>query len=74
LRKGAARAQRVLERNPEGKRLLPRPRPRHKWEEGIKINGKETELEGMDWIHLAEDRGQCEGCCEYDDEPSGSRK
>lgn len=38
------------------------------------MNGKETELEGMDWIHLAEDRGQCEGCCEYDDEPSGSRK
>jgi len=38
------------------------------------MDGKETELEGMDWIHLAEDRGQCGGCCEYGDEPSGSRK
>jgi hypothetical protein len=46
-------------RKPEGKRLI--PRPRHKWEEGIKMDGKETELEGMDWIHLAEDRGQCGG-------------
>jgi len=45
-------------RKPEGKRLL--PRPRRKWEEGIKMEGKETELEGMDWSHLAEDRDQCE--------------
>jgi hypothetical protein len=46
-------------RKPEGKRLL--PRPRHKWEGGVKVDGKETELEGIDWIHMAEDRGQCGG-------------
>ena len=68
----------VLVRKSEGKRLL--PRPRHKWEECTKVDGKESELEGMDWIHLAEDRGQCVcvcgggGCSEHGDEPSDSRK
>jgi hypothetical protein len=35
---------------------------------------KERRWEGVDWIHLTEDRSQCGGCCEYGDEPSGSIK
>jgi hypothetical protein len=27
---------------------------------------------GVDWIDLAEDRGQWEGSCEHGNEPSGS--
>jgi hypothetical protein len=39
---------------PEGKRLLGRRRCR--WEDNIKIDLREMGLEGMDWIHLADDR------------------
>jgi hypothetical protein len=38
---------------PEGKR--PHGRPRHRWEENIKMNLHEVEG-GMDWIDLAHDR------------------
>jgi len=27
------------------------------------VDGKESELEGVDWIHLAEDRGLCVCVC-----------
>jgi hypothetical protein len=43
--------------NPEGKRLLGRPRCR--WVNNIKIDVREIEWAGMDWINLPQDRGQC---------------
>ena len=45
---------RVVVREPEGKRPL--GRPRHRWEDNIKMDSQEVECEGMDWIDLAEDR------------------
>jgi hypothetical protein len=41
---------------PEGKRSLGRPRRR--WEENIKTDLREIGCGGMDWIDLAQDRGQ----------------
>jgi hypothetical protein len=41
---------------PEGKRLL--GRPRHSWVNNIKVFLREVGWGGMDWIYLAEDRGQ----------------
>jgi hypothetical protein len=45
---------RVLVGKPEGKRRLERPRRR--WEDGIKMNLREIGWEGVEWIHLAQDR------------------
>jgi len=45
---------RVLVGKPEGKRPL--GRPRHRWEDNIKMDLQEVGCEGMDWIKLAEDR------------------
>jgi hypothetical protein len=45
---------RVLVGNPEGKRPLERPRRR--WEDGIKRDLREIGWEGVEWIHLAQDR------------------
>jgi hypothetical protein len=39
---------------PEGKRQLGRARRR--WEDGIRMYLRETGLEGVDWIRLAQDR------------------
>ena len=39
---------------PEGKRPL--GRPRHRWEDNIKMNLEEDECGGMDWMKLAQDR------------------
>jgi hypothetical protein len=41
---------------PEGKRPL--IRPRRKWVDHIKIDLGEIGWNGMDWIHLAQDRDQ----------------
>jgi hypothetical protein len=41
---------------PEGKRQLERHRRR--WEDNIKMDLKEIEWGGMDWVDLAEDRDQ----------------
>jgi len=38
---------------PEGKRLL--GRPRHRWEDNIKMDHQEVGCEGMDWIDLVQD-------------------
>jgi hypothetical protein len=45
---------RVLVGKPEGKRPL--GRPRHRWEDGIRIDLREIGLGGVDWIRLAQDR------------------
>jgi hypothetical protein len=44
----------VLVGKPEGKRLLGRPRSR--WEDGIRMDLRETGLRDVDWIRLAQDR------------------
>jgi hypothetical protein len=44
----------VLVGKPEGRRPLRRPRRR--WEDGIRMDLRETGLGGVDWIRLAQDR------------------
>jgi hypothetical protein len=46
----------VLVGKPEGKRPL--GRPRHGWEDGIRMDLGEIGLGGVDWIRLAQDRDQ----------------
>jgi hypothetical protein len=46
---------RVLVGKPDGKRPLGRPRRR--WEDNIRMDLQEVEFGGMDWIELAQDRG-----------------
>jgi hypothetical protein len=48
------RVYKVLVGKPEGKRPL--GRPRHRWEDGIRIDLREIGLGGVDWIRLAQDR------------------
>jgi len=48
---------RVLVGKPEGKS------PRHRWEDNIKMDLQEVECRGMDWIKLAQDKGQVVGTC-----------
>jgi hypothetical protein len=45
---------RVLVGKPGGKRSL--GRPRHRWEDNIKMGLQEVGCGGMDWIELAQDR------------------
>jgi len=33
----------------------------YRWEDNIKINLKGIRYDGVDWIHLAQDRGRSEG-------------
>jgi hypothetical protein len=40
----------------EGKRPLGRPRSR--WKYNIEVDLQEIVLEGVNWIHLAQDRGR----------------
>ncbi|KAJ4450479.1 hypothetical protein ANN_01904 [Periplaneta americana] len=42
---------------PEGKRPL--GRPRHRWEDNIKMDLREVEYDDREWINLAQDRDQC---------------
>jgi hypothetical protein len=41
---------------PERKRLL--GRPRHRWEDNIRMNLREVRWKGMDWVCMAQDRDQ----------------
>jgi hypothetical protein len=43
-------AYNILVRKPEGKR-----RPRHRWEDNIRMNLGEIGREGVAWMHLAQD-------------------
>jgi hypothetical protein len=45
---------RVLVGKPKGKRPL--GRPRHRWEDNIRMDLQEVGCGGMDWIGLAQDR------------------
>jgi hypothetical protein len=47
---------RVLVDRPEGKRLL--GRPRHRWEDNIKMDLRKIGIEVSNWIRLAQDRVQ----------------
>jgi hypothetical protein len=44
----------VLVGKPEGKRPL--GRPRHRWEDGIRMGLREIGLGGVEWIRLSQDR------------------
>jgi hypothetical protein len=48
---------RVLVGKPEGMRPLGRSRCR--WKDNIKMDLRETEIDGENWIQLAQDRFQC---------------
>jgi hypothetical protein len=50
---------RVLVRKPEGKRPL--GKPRHRWQDTIKINLQEVGGGGGDWMELAQDRDRWRG-------------
>jgi hypothetical protein len=49
-------AYRILVGMPEEQRPL--GRPRHRWDDNIKMDIREIRWGGMDWIHLAQDRDQ----------------
>jgi len=49
-------AYKILVGKPTGKRPLGKPRRR--WEDNIRIDLREIGWEGVDWIHLAQDRDQ----------------
>ena len=56
---------------PEGKRTF--VRPRHRWEDNIKIYLQEVGCGVMNWIELAQDRDRWDKC-ECGNELSGSIK
>jgi hypothetical protein len=65
---------------PEANRPL--GRPKHRWEDNIKMDLQEVGFRGPDWIELALDRNrwralvneQVAGTCECGNEPSGFTK
>jgi len=48
-------AHKILVTKPEGKTL---GRPRHRWEHNIRMDLREREWEGVDRMHLAQNRAQ----------------
>jgi hypothetical protein len=53
---GDENVYRILVRKSEGKRPL--GRPRHRWVDNIKMDLREIEWDGMDWVELAQNRDQ----------------
>jgi hypothetical protein len=49
-------AYNILVGKHKGKR--PCGKPRHSWEDNIRMDVREIGLEGVDWMHLAQDRDQ----------------
>jgi hypothetical protein len=49
-------AYNILVRKPEGK--IPLGRPRHRWEDNIRMDITDVGWEGVNWIHVAQDRDQ----------------
>jgi hypothetical protein len=52
-------SQKILVRNPEG--IRPHERPRHRWNDNIRMNLRELGWEGVDWIHLGSGQGPVSG-------------
>ena len=63
---------RVLVGKPEGKRPL--GRPRHRWEDNVKMELQKVGGGCGDWMELAKDRDKVAGTCEYGDENFGFQK
>jgi hypothetical protein len=63
-------AYKILFGNSEGKR--PFARSWRRWH--YKTDREGTDWAGVDWIHLAEDRGPVAGCYVHGNKPSGSIK
>jgi hypothetical protein len=53
---GEVRGAYILVGKPEGRRPL--GRPRHRWEDNIKLDLREIGFGDVDWIHLAQDRNR----------------
>jgi hypothetical protein len=53
---GKRNAYRIVVGRTEGKRPL--GKPRHRWEDNIKMDLREIGSDGVDWIDLAQDRDQ----------------
>jgi hypothetical protein len=51
---GMTNAYNILVRKPEGKGPL--GRPRYRWEDNIRMNLREIGWDGVDWMHLSQDR------------------
>jgi hypothetical protein len=49
-------------------RTIPLGRPKFRWEDSISMDLRETGFGGVDWIHLAHNRGQVAGSCEHGNE------
>jgi hypothetical protein len=58
----------------KSKRKRPFGRPRSRCEGITELDIKESECQGVDWIHLARDRVQGAGFCEHGNEPSSCIK
>jgi hypothetical protein len=67
---GGERCLQVLVGRPEGKRPL--GRPRHRWEDNIKMYLREIGIDGVNWIWLAWDRVQCRAFVNTVMNPGGS--
>ena len=63
---------RFLVGKPEGKRPL--GRPRHRWEDNIKMDLQELGCEGYELDRAGSRYGQVVGTCECGNEPSGFHK
>jgi hypothetical protein len=50
-------AHRILVGKTEGRRQL--EKPKHRWEDSIKMDLQEVRCGGMEWIDLAQDRNRC---------------
>jgi hypothetical protein len=48
-------------------------RPRHRWEDNIKMDFREIRFGNVDWIHLSHD-GESVSCCEDGNGRPGSIK
>jgi hypothetical protein len=57
---GCEECMKMLLETPEGKRPLGR-RTRHRWEDNIKTDIRETGGDNVDWYHLAQHRDQWRG-------------
>jgi hypothetical protein len=55
----------------QGGKKEPLGRPRHRWEDGIRMDLREIGLGSVEWIQLAQDRDWWQSC-EYSVEATGS--